>query len=288
MEEIGRRLRQAREARGITLETAEEETKIRRRYIEALEVGRVADLPGEVYVKGFLRTYGNYLGLDGPELVEAYKLATERVAVETQPAGAPDTVVSKPSGRPAPSRPERVRRPRPSGTAPDAGASGRIQPDRRPASSRGIFMVLLVVALAAGLSYLGWMIFSQVGGGDPTGDKPPEPPQSNQPKVPSPTPKLPDPPKVIMAPPAGDKVIFTVPAKQIQVQLELSDPAWLQATVDGVKKHEGTTRQTLTLEGAQISIRMGHMNGVSVVVNGQRFDKPLQSGPYTLIFSGEQ
>ncbi|HLN64397.1 MAG TPA: helix-turn-helix transcriptional regulator, partial [Symbiobacteriaceae bacterium] len=77
MEEIGRRLRAAREARELTLQVVEDETKIRRKYIEALESGRVADLPGDAYVKGFLRTYGNYLGLDGTALVEEYKQSAQ-------------------------------------------------------------------------------------------------------------------------------------------------------------------------------------------------------------------
>ncbi|MEW6243976.1 MAG: RodZ domain-containing protein [Bacillota bacterium] len=73
MKEIGEKLMTARLARGITLEQAQAVTKIRSRYLKALEEGDVDAIPGEVYYKGFLRSYGNYLGLDGLALVEEYK-----------------------------------------------------------------------------------------------------------------------------------------------------------------------------------------------------------------------
>ncbi|HEX2170974.1 MAG TPA: helix-turn-helix domain-containing protein, partial [Dehalococcoidia bacterium] len=70
--EIGELLRSQREERGLTLEQAEEVTRIRRRYLEALESGNFAELPGEVYVRGFLRLYAEYLGLDPGAVLAAY------------------------------------------------------------------------------------------------------------------------------------------------------------------------------------------------------------------------
>jgi transcriptional regulator with XRE-family HTH domain len=66
---LGERLVAAREARGIDLLRAERETKIRRTYLAALERGDYAALPGAVYVRGFLRNYATYLGLDPEEAV---------------------------------------------------------------------------------------------------------------------------------------------------------------------------------------------------------------------------
>jgi transcriptional regulator with XRE-family HTH domain len=66
---LGERLLAAREARGIDLLRAERETKIRRGYLAALERGDYAALPGGVYVRGFLRNYSQYLGLDPDEAV---------------------------------------------------------------------------------------------------------------------------------------------------------------------------------------------------------------------------
>lgn len=72
MKEIGRRLKARREELGLTIEQAQAETKIRRRYIEALEAGKEDPIPGDVYVKGFLRFYANFLELDGPAIVKEY------------------------------------------------------------------------------------------------------------------------------------------------------------------------------------------------------------------------
>ncbi|WP_027355414.1 helix-turn-helix domain-containing protein [Desulfofundulus thermocisternus] len=67
--ELGKILQEARQARGLSLEQVEKETKIRRRYLEALEKEAFDLLPGRVYVRGFLRTYARYLGLDAEALV---------------------------------------------------------------------------------------------------------------------------------------------------------------------------------------------------------------------------
>lgn len=66
-------LRQARVERGMELREAADVLRIRAVYLEALEDGRFGDLPGPTYVAGFLRTYGDALGLDGEELVRRYK-----------------------------------------------------------------------------------------------------------------------------------------------------------------------------------------------------------------------
>jgi cytoskeleton protein RodZ len=63
--EIGNSLREARLRQGYELPRVEADTKIRAKYLRALEEEKFDVLPGETYVKGFLRTYAEYLGLDG-------------------------------------------------------------------------------------------------------------------------------------------------------------------------------------------------------------------------------
>ena len=63
------RLFTARERKGVDLYRAERETKIRARYLAALERGDYKELPGAVYTKGFLRNYALYLGLDPDEVL---------------------------------------------------------------------------------------------------------------------------------------------------------------------------------------------------------------------------
>jgi cytoskeletal protein RodZ len=81
MADIGTTLREARMRAGLDITEAERATKIRARYLRAMEHEEWDALPGHVYIKSFLRTYGNYLGLDSRMLVEEYKRRYERPSV---------------------------------------------------------------------------------------------------------------------------------------------------------------------------------------------------------------
>jgi cytoskeletal protein RodZ len=70
--EIGNSLREARVRRGVEFAQAELATKIRGKYLRALEDEQFEVLPAQTYVKGFLRTYAEYLGLDGQLYVDEY------------------------------------------------------------------------------------------------------------------------------------------------------------------------------------------------------------------------
>src|SRR5829696_10120578 len=70
---IGRFLEQTRKERGLSLEEVEQATKIRKRYLVGLENEDYAMLPDAVYAQGFLKTYANYLGLDGEALSRQLK-----------------------------------------------------------------------------------------------------------------------------------------------------------------------------------------------------------------------
>lgn len=71
--EIGETLRERRMAMKIDVHEVEEETKIRAKYLRALENEEYDLLPGQAYVKSFLRTYADYLGLDSRVLVDQYR-----------------------------------------------------------------------------------------------------------------------------------------------------------------------------------------------------------------------
>jgi len=72
MFEIGNSLREARLRQGLDLARVEDDTKVRAKYLQGLEDERFEVLPSETYVKGFLRTYAEYLGLDGQLYVDEY------------------------------------------------------------------------------------------------------------------------------------------------------------------------------------------------------------------------
>jgi cytoskeletal protein RodZ len=80
--EIGNSLRDARVRKGLELAELEADTKIRAKYLRALEEEEFGALPGDSYVKGFLRTYAERLGLDGQLYVDEYN---SRFALAEEP-----------------------------------------------------------------------------------------------------------------------------------------------------------------------------------------------------------
>jgi transcriptional regulator with XRE-family HTH domain len=80
MPDIGETLREARMRRRIDMAEVEAATKIRAKYLRALENEEWGLLPGPTFVKTFLRTYAEYLELDARSLVEDYKVRYERPA----------------------------------------------------------------------------------------------------------------------------------------------------------------------------------------------------------------
>ncbi len=79
---IGKTLREAREAKGLTLAQVSDTTRISKAYLQAVEEDAYQKIPGEVFVKGVLRGYGNFLGLDGAKLVEQYKILAQGMRPE--------------------------------------------------------------------------------------------------------------------------------------------------------------------------------------------------------------
>ena len=86
MFEIGSSLRDARVRQKLTLSEAEQATRIRARYLAALEDERFELLPGPAYAKGFLRVYADYLGLESQRFLDEYN---SRFAPAETPAAAP-------------------------------------------------------------------------------------------------------------------------------------------------------------------------------------------------------
>jgi hypothetical protein len=129
MPEIGATLREARMRARIDVSEIEAQTKIRAKYLRALENEEWGLLPGSTFVKSFLRTYAQALDLDGKALVEEYRLHHESP--------------SEGSLEPIVSTPQRARGRTPGGGGPSRGymlAVGAI----------GAVIVLLIVLLVAG------------------------------------------------------------------------------------------------------------------------------------------
>ncbi len=73
MFEIGNSLREARMRKGLDILDCEAGTKIRAKYLRAMEEEQFDLMPSPTYVRGFLRTYGEYLDLDGQLIIDEYE-----------------------------------------------------------------------------------------------------------------------------------------------------------------------------------------------------------------------
>ena len=123
MFEIGNSLREARERQGLGYPEIELATKIRAKYIRALEEEDFTSIPGDAYIRGFLRTYAEYLGLDGDVYVDEY---ASRFITSWRDE--------------LPPRPERR----------------RIRPRERRLERRAVLLVLAGIVLVAVLVFAAW------------------------------------------------------------------------------------------------------------------------------------
>lgn len=91
MSGIGEQLRKAREAKGLSISDIEKATKIQSRYLEAIENNDFDKLPGDFYVRAFIRQYAQIVGLNGKELLSQYQgeVANEVTSEVSQPEESP-------------------------------------------------------------------------------------------------------------------------------------------------------------------------------------------------------
>ncbi|MCR2805080.1 helix-turn-helix domain-containing protein [Paenibacillus soyae] len=82
MSDLGALLRKAREQRGLSLDEIQELTKIRKRYLEAIESGDYSVLPGSFYVRAFVKNFSEAVGLDPEEVLRLYQHEVPSPAVE--------------------------------------------------------------------------------------------------------------------------------------------------------------------------------------------------------------
>ena len=267
---IGPVLEKARNERGLTLEEAEHATKIRKRYLEGLEREDYGVLPDAVYAQGFLKTYANYLGLDGEglarELRDRRKPRRERAV--TYGYGTPRTSeFDKPLVSP--------------------GQFGRKE---RGQISAATILTLLVALLAlaavvASLYYVGrgaqstgQDLPSQAGVAnqqDANGQKPE--PEGGTPDRGTPDRGTPD------RGGGGENAAAAAPrpdSLSVLVSVE-GDPSWLSVLVDGELAYEqiaepGFSRTFEVQRG--ISIKTGNAGAVGVEVNGQDLGRLGDSG----------
>ncbi len=277
MEEIGAELRRRQEELGLSLKDVQGITKIRVEYLEAIETGNPEKIPGEVFVKGFLKAYAGAIGLDGQDLVERYKAWRD-------------------AGGGGPSRPtaDRPSRSRPADAFP---GSRRHRP--RPANrlwgmaARAAFLVAM-----AALFYV--LATATYGGRDTTPHAQPQAGRSGTAPPPAspPAPATPPPAPATPAPPEpavtveksvyGRRVTYQVGnVPSLRVEADLTGLCWVRVHADGRLLFEGMLRpgdRRIWEAQGRLSILAGRPVGLRLAVNGIPLEPLTGANPLELIF----
>lgn len=265
MQGIGEILRKTREAKGISLEEVSEATKIRRKYLEAIEQEEFQSLPGEVYARGFVTAYLKYLDIkERPDVVE---IMQQKPKIQPQePAHVEDEK-------------EKERQTRVSRKAAQEHKRKQMPPasfEEKPLSKKSSLIILLSVVAIILLLALQWVYTKsqqdqlppdnqvqqgeqqpdqqQEGDGQPQdGDQTQEPPATQQ-----------EP-----AAPVYDGLEMHL--EILDVNAGSTDQCWMQMIVDGQKTEvtmsEGQTQDLKATDSIQLNL--GNAGVVKVTINGQ-------------------
>jgi cytoskeletal protein RodZ len=277
-------LRAAREERGITLPEAERETKIRLKYLSAMEDDNLAAMPGPTYARGFLRNYAAYLGLDPNEAVELFE-------EQSQPTR--DKLKAARGRTPA----------RASGHAAEKISIQPISTERIDTRVRYGSQYIALSLLAIPLIIVFYFVYNAYAG--PRSQTPPIPQLTPRPATPTklaaptvvvqgpatgafntPTVYVPASPSVVsgtlpITQAVGGVITSTTPltptaaavpaANEITVRVDTTRDAWMSVLVDGVQRFSGTLPRGATREWKgrnTIQIRTGRADSVRVTING--------------------
>jgi len=294
---LGRWLRQAREAQGYTLADVEQATRIRRKFLGALETGSWSELPSDVVGRGFLRNYARFLGLDSQQALEKLRHAEPELPPEPPP---PPVEPSEPAPVDLPAIVEAEVEEAPLSPPPPVVAE---QPSdytlleeplfepRRVPWLRIIGILLLVLVLAAvGLgSWTYWnnpQLLVDWGVLRPTAEPTPTsvptlpvpgetPTPTNTPTatlVPTETPTL-RPSRTSTPTPSNTPTVRSTPAEGLELFVHVTDRSWLEIFTDDEQAFAGLLeRGDDRAWQAQSHIRMtvGNAAGLEITVNGQR------------------
>ena len=242
---LGDILRREREKQGLTLKDVEEETSIRTLYIDAIENGQYDVLPGEVYVRGFIKNYAAFLKLDANELLEAYRQEN----CTTEPAMPQEDLAANPPVAPKEKYVSES-------FINDYSKSDNDFKDRvaRSRSTQKYFVLMAVMVV-----FLGGAYYFFTGDNDTTDDKS-KPAVSMGQKQPTAEPKT------------EQKAATADTQQEVIVKAQFTDRCWTKVEADGKTVFEGTVDKgkTFSWNGKnKIIMTAGNAGAVAVTVNGK-------------------
>jgi len=249
METLGVWLRQAREARGSTLKEAEAATRIKTRFLEMLEAGNFAALPGgDVQARGFLRIYARYLQLSADEVLARYDVEVHGAEAAVPPDGvALAETTASPAAAPAP---------------PPQGFSIFVA-ERRGGTLQTLTIAGAVVIALAVIVAMTWRLMSQgTGARTPMTMAAPETPGATLASAAVETPTL----------PVASPTLPPDSSGGVTLALEATEHVWVHVQADGQTVFVGlmSPEQVQTWSAQEIVVvETGNGAGLFVTVNGQ-------------------
>lgn len=239
---IGDNLRTEREKQNLTIRDIEKGTSIRALYIESIEKGDYAQLPGEVYVKGFIRNYANFLKLDADALLKQYVAETNPEAAKTEPEEEPkaENTVKTATAKPF-----------------NTGSDFKERVEHSHRRQNMMLLAVIILVVAAGAVYL-------FGSAD-SGKSSKAPVQTAQPAKNVDTSKQEAAPKV----------------SGVELSATFTDKCWVSVKVDGKDVFEGTMEKgkTESWKGKEnVAIVAGNAGAVTLKLNGQDLGKAGKDG----------
>ena len=257
---LGEVLRTERERQHLTIHDIEQSTSIRSLYIEYIENGDYDKLPGDVYTKGFIKNYANFLHLNGEELVKQFLMERNPVAATNiidENSENTETIQAEPVE--IPSRRERNRK---------SSESNLSNVSESGVSFKIIAAVVLIAALAAGA----WVYLSGTGAEVVDIDV-----KQEQEKTDVELPKVAQSEAANTNLDAANKNENTASAaaqnqpQGINLQAKFSGECWTQVIADGMLVYEDIARsgQVLSWQGNEnITVRLGNAGVVEIANNG--------------------